>query len=244
MKLSVVIPFYNEVHLVRKAVDSVVENTENIVDLEILVGNDGMLDNQVILNSIGRNNQRVTRIIKNSGPKGPGGARNAALNLASGDLIAFLDADDYWKPGKILAQLESVAQGANFVATNYQLSESSKLISAPDNIEKPIEIFLKRGIGTSTILATNHLVSQSRFKAIRFGQDIDFWYRIAQHSQFRYGKVGRPLVVYSQLGSTRNKFKQAQAFWNILAINQIPYILRFRIMASYGFAGISNHYLK
>jgi glycosyltransferase involved in cell wall biosynthesis len=100
MRTSVIIASYNYGHLIGEAIRSVQEQT--VDDLEILVVDDGSTDDtQDVLAAIDDPRLRVQRI-DNSGVSV---ARNTALEIARGEFIAFLDADDRWLPTKLERQL-------------------------------------------------------------------------------------------------------------------------------------------
>ena len=88
--ISVIIPAYNEEKRIKKCIDSVVNQTYN--NLEIIVINDGSTDKTLdVLNNI--KDARLNIItIKN---QGQGHARNLGIKKSSGNLIAFVDSDDY-----------------------------------------------------------------------------------------------------------------------------------------------------
>lgn len=89
-KVSVIMPCYNAEALIAEAIDSVLKQTYS--NKEIIVINDGSTDNSMqILESF---NDKI--IVIDQQNKGPSQARNAGLEIASGDYIAFLDSDDYW----------------------------------------------------------------------------------------------------------------------------------------------------
>ena len=98
--VSVVIPTYNRADDVCKAVDSVLAQSHTAI--EIIVVDDGSTDNtQSVLSAYGPRIRVVTQ--KNSGPAI---ARNRGISVARGDIIAFLDSDDYWLPTKLARQVE------------------------------------------------------------------------------------------------------------------------------------------
>ena len=59
------------------------------------------------------------RIIKTQGRIGVSAARNSGVRAAAGEVLAFLDDDDYWLPGKIAAQLELFVPGVVGVDCGY-----------------------------------------------------------------------------------------------------------------------------
>ncbi|MEJ6008149.1 glycosyltransferase family 2 protein [Paucibacter sp. AS339] len=244
MKLSVVIPFYKEVDLIDRAVTSVIANFPDISSLEILICNDGPLSEEAVGAAISSNGGRAVKILKNRFARGPGGARNTGLDAASGDLIAFLDADDFWLPGKFKAQQAAISQGATFVATAYRFDTGHAMVQPPSRIEQPSDVFLRRGIGTSTVMITRALLAGLRFKDIRFAQDIDYWYALARSPHFRYAAVDTCFVEYSTGGSTKNKWVQLKYLYKVLSINRVSWVSRIRVLTSYVLAGVYNHYIK
>lgn len=246
MVLSVVIPFFNELHLINRAVESVFIQTpvKTELSIEILIGNDGNIPNEKILQSVARNLRAQVKIIKNDGPKGPGGARNSGLEQAQGDLIAFLDADDHWIAGKLEKQLRLIEKGFSFIATAYRFENSGVIIYPPPNISTEMDIFHKLGIGTSTVLVHRRLCEGFFFSHIRFCQDIDYWYSLAHSDQFKYASINDSLVVYSQSGTTRNKFEQLFYFHSMLAKNEISNLQKIPILLNYSLRGLYNHFLR
>lgn len=242
--LSVIIPFYNETTSIGLAVNSVLKNCVGNCDYEIIICNDGALTESEIRSSISCGNDSALKIIKNTEPQGPGGARNCALNVASGDYIAFLDADDYWLDGKISKQMRCILDGFTFVATGYGYIGYATYISPPTKVDCPLDIFLKRGIGTSTVMVARKLLGNQRFKTLRFSQDIDFWYALSQLEDFRYHSIDVECVKYSKSGSTKNKWIQLKSLSHVLKLNNIPYLDRIRVILSYAFNGVINHWIK
>lgn len=246
MRVSVVIPFYRELDLVGTAVASVFAQSDlpDGVTLEACIGNDGSYSNRQILDAIGIEHGDRVRIDNNRFGKGPGGARNTGMSLASGDVIAFLDADDVWMPQKLSRQIAEIVNGASFVATAYRFNDRSKVVLPPQRVGSPLAVFWRQGIGTSTVVARRDLIGETRFRDFRFSQDIDFWYRIAATPGFVYKGVDEPLAIYSTSGSTRNKLVQAKSFWDVMRHNHVPLIWCLAILSRYGLRGIFNHYLS
>lgn len=100
MRISVVIPTYNRQHTVCRAIDSVL--AQSLQPLEILVVDDGSTDQTVSIITE-RYRDRI-HVIECDSNKGVSAARNLAIHHSRGDWLAFLDSDDEWLPGKLERQ--------------------------------------------------------------------------------------------------------------------------------------------
>ena len=244
MRISVIIPFYKELNLINQTVNSVLTNLNSFVDAEIIIINDGNFKNTEIKSYLNENAKKITKIISNRYLKGPGGARNSGLDIANGEIIAFLDADDLWLPDKLNAQINEIKKGSTFIATSYSLDKSNIIIDPPKTINNPKEIFLKRGIGTSTVLISKKILEFNRFSEIRYGQDIDFWFKLSKNKNFRFVGLKKKFVEYNTGGSTKNKWNQLIYLNKILNTNKLDLFTKFRVNVSYILVGILNHFIK
>ncbi len=99
--VSVVIPAWNAVRFLPAALDSVRGQSYGI--FEIIVVDDGSTDGTA---EVARATADVTLVESARG--GPSAARNLGIGQASGELVAFLDADDIWLPAKLETQVEAL----------------------------------------------------------------------------------------------------------------------------------------
>ncbi|MBL0373802.1 glycosyltransferase [Rhizobium sp. KVB221] len=95
--ISVLINNHNYGHFVGHAIDSVL--SQKTPDVEIIVVDDGSSDHsRAVLEAYGN---RVKAHFQDN--QGQAAAINAAVRMSSGDILCFLDADDWWAPGKLSA---------------------------------------------------------------------------------------------------------------------------------------------
>ena len=100
MLISVIIPTNHRAHCIGRAQASVKQ--QGIEGLEVINCDDAATDNTL---AIVKALMPSVRFIKLGFNQGAAAARNSALKLAQGDLIAFLDSDDEWLPGKLEKQI-------------------------------------------------------------------------------------------------------------------------------------------
>ena len=94
-KVSVIMPVYNVEDYVEPSMRSLLDQTER--DIEIIAVNDGSTDGSLeVLRGLADADDRIKVIDQKNA--GPSAARNAGMAIATAPIIAFLDADDFFKP--------------------------------------------------------------------------------------------------------------------------------------------------
>ena len=197
-RVSAIIPTYNCLKYLPKAIDSVLKQTHQ--DIELIIINDNSDDGtSAYLETI--DDERIVTI-STSGVGAPQ-ARNLGIEKATGEYIAFLDADDFWFPEKIQYQIEFHQRYSSLAMsfTNYDhLTEDYKVIvdcfsywsqfqDQDDmfiNIENPLEFIIAYNvIGTSTVMVKTDVFSQvGSFNAdIKYGEDWELWLRLSENHQ-------------------------------------------------------------
>lgn len=129
-KISVIIPVYNTERYLPRCLDSVLSNTHK--NLEVICVNDGSTDNSInILDNYTVSDERV--IVINQENSGVSAARNAGLNVATGEYIAFIDSDDWVHPQYFEILLFAMSyNGSDVAACQYsQVSEESGNLIRP-----------------------------------------------------------------------------------------------------------------
>jgi len=195
-RVSVIIPAYNAAAFVREAVDSALAQTHP--DIEVIVVDDSSTDDtpQVLA-------EYGDRIRVHRQPNGGvAAARNAGARLATGEWVAFLDADDVWAPEKTAAQLAgSSAAWVYSDRFNFgergafpQFQSDNTLMTAGDVF---VDLLLRGNfITVSSVMMRTALFAQTQgFYAQKGGcEDWDLWLRVSQTHAVGY--VAQPLVGY------------------------------------------------
>jgi glycosyltransferase involved in cell wall biosynthesis len=225
----VVIPAYNAERFLRPAVESVLGQTFD--DLELVVVDDGSSDGTLqVAQSIA--DPRVTVLPLTNG--GPARARNAGSRVRSSEFVAFLDADDLWDSEKLEAQvayLEAHPYDVGVGCFMRYVSASGRTLGRTGQVVgKPELLLIARG-ELSPFPTSSLVVRRGAFDALggfdesfrhAGAEDIELYARLA-----RRGGLG---CVPKVLGSYRIHPKSAMARER-LRINQEAEFVRRRLAA-------------
>lgn len=121
--ISIVIPLYNKGFIISETLDSVLAQT--FTDFEIIIVNDGSTDNGYEI--VSQFSDKRIKLFQQQN-KGAAAARNLGIEKATGELIAFLDADDYWYPNHLdeLYQLYIDFPNCGIYASRYFIKIAKK----------------------------------------------------------------------------------------------------------------------
>ncbi|MGC8481691.1 MAG: glycosyltransferase family 2 protein, partial [Acidimicrobiales bacterium] len=191
--ISVIIPSFNGEGTVGEAIDSVL--AQEVPVTEIIVVDDGSTDDTA---TVASSRSPLVRVIQATNG-GPSRARNRGIAEATGELIAFLDDDDAWLPGKLQAQLNVLArdQDLDLVATSWSRTREITLPErAPLSRLTYYQILLFNRFQTSTVLARRSAIEDiAGFDPALDGvEDWDFWLRLS--ADHRLAIVDAPYVFY------------------------------------------------
>lgn len=199
--ISVVIPLYNKELTIEDSLKSILGQTRPAD--EIIVVNDGSTDNSVsVVKQF--NNSKIT--LYSQPNRGVSAARNTGWRMAAGGWIAFLDADDVWKPD-FLDQVSQMSmrlmdRGIVVVGTN-RINEHGEPWLNPHQLTSGlIEDYFKASETCNRTLlhASAVLVKKQALElidgfpeGIQFGEDNDTWCRLAWKGPI--GFIAEPLII-------------------------------------------------
>lgn len=197
-KVSVIIPNYNYARYVGKAIESVLLQT--YANLELIVINNGSTDNSLeVLQSFSGHIKLI-----NQNNLGQSGARNSGLLQITGDLIAFLDADDFWESNKLEKQIKLLNKEVELVycgiSTFYESSLLNTEVALPKHKGNCSTIFLDHPAtsvvlsGESTAIFTKSLLEKVGDFDLKLNSSAgwDFFRRASAHTNFDF--VPEPLT--------------------------------------------------
>lgn len=116
--ISVIVPTYNYSNFVEKCINSVLEQTYQ--KIEVIVVDDGSTDDTLTV--LQKFEDRV--LIYSQENMGVSAARNAGMQLAKGEYIAFLDADDWWAPSKVEKQMIAMIKSKSNISYSFYVASN------------------------------------------------------------------------------------------------------------------------
>lgn len=206
-RFSVIMPLYNKAPYVRKAVESVVEQTYG--DWELIVVDDCSTDGSAtVVEKIVDPRIRIVRLGVNGGV---GAARNRAVAESTAAHICFLDADDWWEPTFLeeMAGLVERHPGAGIYGTGYYIVKNGRKRVAPIGVD---EGFTEGEINYCQVYARTLCMPLTSISVcmprrvfdeaggfptdVKLGEDFLLWLRIAL--THKTVLLNRPLANYNQ----------------------------------------------
>ncbi len=188
--VSVIMPVYNCADYIRQALQSVLEQT--YTNIELVIVDDGSTDGSA---SIARGLAPHAKIIVQPNG-GVSTARNRGILASKGELVAFLDADDWWAPTIVEKMVATAAEhpecGCVYTDFTHVIDGDvvgSRLSELPECPESQVYERLAAGnfIHMSAAMVRREALSYSGLfdPAIRSAEDYDLWLRLARWEEFR-----------------------------------------------------------
>lgn len=196
IKVSIIIPVYNAMPLLKRTLSSVFSQITNF-SFEIIIVDDGSSDGSVDYIKA-HLNEKVTLIEQKNG--GPAKARNRGLQIAKGNYIAYLDADDFWKDTflqKTISFLElhhecvAVSVGQKHLAIQGNLIKPSCLNDFKEAIAiKDFWTFWLRNahICTGSAIIRTYMLKKigGQREDLRITEDLELWALISTYGNWGF----------------------------------------------------------
>lgn len=222
--VSVITPLYNGEEYIGDTIESV--RNQTFRDWEMVIVDDQSRDSSLeIAHSYAQKDSRI-RIKQLPKRSGPAVARNHAINLSKGRLIAFLDSDDLWVPEKLEKQVSYMLENnLHFTFSWYQEMDeqgslSEKIVQPPEKV--CYEDMLKTcHIGCLTAMYDTDHFGKVRMPNMKRRQDYALWLELLKRDDCAHG-IQEVLAFYRRrtVSVSSNKLKLLKYNWNVLRKNQ------------------------
>lgn len=211
--VSVIIPFFNRIDLVVRAIESVV--SQNYSHIQVILINDGSTDDDSVLSEFLREYDYLeyVRLPEN---KGPSSARNEGIKRSKGKYIAFLDSDDAWCENKLKIQVcEMSRNGWLFSHTSYyavRFGSVKYVKSGRWNYRFPLPVFTCK-IATPTVMINREALGDIFFRPeFRYGEDVLLWNDLAKITTLVGIDLPLSKVFLGESNASLNREIQKQVF--------------------------------
>jgi teichuronic acid biosynthesis glycosyltransferase TuaG len=163
--VSIIIPVFNAEKTIERAVRSVKNQTYK--NWELLLVDDCSSDNS--LKVIKKLESRKIRIIRLEHNSGPAVSRNAGLDAARGDYVAFLDADDFWDAEKLEKQIEFMEEkNCAFSFTSYKFTNEDGRPIKTHSMNVPEKLDYKGALKNTTIFTSTVMFNLNKIDKMRY----------------------------------------------------------------------------
>ncbi|MEV8535702.1 glycosyltransferase [Streptomyces sp. NPDC051211] len=207
-RISVICPTFNRSRPILDTLASVTAQT--VTDWEMLVVSDGSTDDTddcVREAALADPRIRLLRAERHGHPSGP---RNLALAEARGEVVAYLDHDDRWRPDHLALILSLIGTGADLVATGFELQDPKGRSTARS---EPHEMCWHPELQLLGVIFEPSRVAHRRGLAERVGgwragaglEDWDLWLRMADAGARVATSAERTTVLLDDAGTRRHR---------------------------------------
>ena len=244
--ISVIVPVYNGEKTIRETVESVLNQTWQ--DFEIIIINDGSQDRTLdVISGI-----QDSRIKVFSYPNaGQAASRNRGIGKASGEYIAFLDADDLWTADKLEAQYQALQENpeakvayswSNHIDESGKFLRTGSHVTANGNVYERLLLLNFFEHGSNPLIHKQAFVEVGGFdESLPPTEDWDMWLRLA--ARYHFVAVSSPQILYRVYNNSAssNVFRLSSACMTVIerAFNQAPASLQY--VKPYSIANISKY---
>lgn len=241
--VSVVIPAYRCAQTLPQSIDSALAQD---VPLEVLVIDDCPDDP---VDRVMEQYREDPRVIYLRNPKNLGAAetRNRGIQMAKAPYVAFLDADDLWRPGKLKKQLNALERtGYVLCCTARELMNPQGVLTGkiiPVREEITYKDLLKHNcINCSSVLIRTDVIKAFPMSNAESHEDYITWLRVLQIHKNACG-INEPLLQYrlSNTGKSGSKLKSAKMTFMVYRRMGFGFGKSLLCFCSYAFHGVSKY---
>ena len=243
--VSVIMPCYNMASFVSDSIKSVIAQT--YPHWELLIVDDASSDETVnIIKSYAQADSRIKFAIKKQN-SGISDTRNQCIQMAQGQFLAFLDADDIWHPEKLEKQLSfMLAKNIGFTYSTYDWIDEdgkimNKFINTIGNLD--YKTYLRNTIiGCSTVMVNKAITGDVFVPKFRTSEDTATWLDILRKGLMAYA-IDESLVSYRirRKSASSNKIRASIDLWKVYRQHEkLPFFKAIYYFSCYAFNAVKK----
>jgi Glycosyltransferases involved in cell wall biogenesis len=225
--VSVYMPTYNRLELLKKAVASVISQT--FTDWELIIVNDCSSDDtESYLKELVAEDDRIS-FYTNKASKGACFSRNLAIDKSKGKYITGLDDDDVFTNDRLAILLENYETKYAFVSTDWSiypntlLAELKKTIIYKNGVICLEELLDKNHVGNQVFTEKSKLIELGGFdESLPAWQDYDMWVRLVENygSALKLKSKTQKILVTDNINRITNSTKRVEGIQRFLTKHQ------------------------
>lgn len=219
-RVSVITPVYNAEKVIGKTLESIFNQTYKNIEI-VLVDDCSKDKSRQVIERYMKDHPEIVYFCQSTN-QGAGAARNKALELAKGQYVAFLDADDMWHPEKIQKQLDLLRKkkGAFSYTAIQMVDENDQVVKTKRKVNDQVDyksLLRNTMIATSTVLIDRTVLGDFRMPLRRGGQDYATWLMLLRDGTIAYGidEVLEDYRVGNKDSLAGSKSKSIRQVWEI-----------------------------
>lgn len=200
--VSVVIPTYDRPTYLRRAVESVVEQTYDEIEL-VVVDDNPTTPAREAVRDVPLDSLTNVEFVRDRDHENAAAARNTGVEVAAGEYVAFLDDDDRWYPEKLATQIATFQRTSDDVGLVYSGAEllydrGDRTISIPPAVEGDMtKVLLRRNVvGSMSVVVVQRNVAAATPFDERFPSWEDLVWYIDLSRRCSFERIPEPLVEY------------------------------------------------
>ena len=220
--VSIVTPVYHAQEYIKETLDSVLaQDYRSWEHILVVDGNDDPTIGP-IREYMEAHPQANIRLIIQETNQGAAHARNRGVREADGRYVAYIDADDLWRPDKLSRQIAFMQdKNAAFAFTGYEFGDENanptgKIVRVPETLS------YRQALSNTTIFTSTVLFDVRRIEKDKLymptikSEDTALWFRILREGVVAYG-LDENLVIYRRPANSlsSNKIEALRRIWNL-----------------------------
>ena len=211
--ISIIIPYHRKKKYFQQTINSIYNQTYKKFEIIVIYDDDSEEELKFVIEVLSKKKNK--KLIINSKKIGAGLSRNKAIRFASGEFIAFCDADDVWNRNKLKYQIMFMKKNKIFFShtSYYIIDKNGKKISnfiIPNKIKKS-DLVRRCDIALSSVMCSKKILKNLKFFNTKTKEDYYLWLNLINKTNFFLG-INKNLLSWRNLNNSLSSAKMQGIF--------------------------------